>query len=297
MGEYFTGQRPVVSFEVFPPKTDGGMRRLKESTLQELIELRPDFMTVTYGAGGSTRSKTIDVARHILDAYGMNVACHLTCVGASPADLDEILQEIRGGGIHNIVALRGDPPRGQTDFQPAPDGYAYASELLNHIRGWEQRQGLPPAGIGVAGYPEKHPEAPTMEDDVARLREKVELGADTVVTQLFYENRFYWTFLEHTRRAGITAPIMPGLLPIISARQVMKMTALSGATLPQHLDDELAACGEDAEKSLDVGIRYCIEQARDLLQNGAPGIHFYVLNRADHMRRILDGIEDLLKRS
>jgi methylenetetrahydrofolate reductase (NADPH) len=286
---YSKTDRPIISFELFPPKSDAAMENLRQ-ILPELVGLRPDFMTVTYGALGSTRERTLEVARHIQSTFCLPTACHLTCVGSSRSDLDQILQDIHGAGIHNIVALRGDPPKGETAFVAPADGYSHANELVAHIRAREQSGVVGPFGIAVAGYPEKHMEASSLDWDLANLKRKVDAGADCVVTQLFYDNKHYFRFVQAAREIGIQVPIVPGLLPIVSAKQVLRITAMCGSCLPSELLRELEAVGDDPVKSEEIGVRRCIEQASELIDRGAPGIHFYVLNKSSHMLRIMDKI-------
>ena len=289
-GQVFREQRnPVISFEVFPPKTDAAMQNL-EHVLPEIIRLRPDFMTVTYGALGSTQERTLDIATSIQNRYKGPTACHLTCVGSSKADLEVILQRIHDSGIRNIVALRGDPPSGQLQFVAPKDGLGYANQLVDFIRSHEKNGRIGPMGIAVAGYPEKHIEAPDLKTDLANLKRKVDAGADCVVTQLFYDNRHYFNFVKAARDLGITIPIVPGLLPILSAKQVMRITSICGSCLPEGLKRDLEAAGDDPVKSEEIGVKQCIAQATELLEKGAPGIHFYVLNKSSHMIRIMDKI-------
>jgi methylenetetrahydrofolate reductase (NADPH) len=286
---YTRTERPIVSFELFPPKTDAAMENLRQ-ILPDLVSLRPDFMTVTYGALGSTRDRTLEIATYIQKNFCLPTACHLTCVGSSRGDLDQILQDIHAAGIKNIVALRGDPPKGEASFVPPPDGYSNANELVSHIRGREKMGSVGPFGVAVAGYPEKHVEASTLEADMMNLKRKVDAGADCVITQLFYDNRHYFDFVERARRIGITVPIIPGLLPVLSGKQVLRITSMCGACLPLELLRELEAAGEDAAKSEEIGVRRSISQATELIEKGAPGIHFYVLNKSSHMMRIMDKI-------
>lgn len=286
---YKDPSKPVISFELFPPKTDTAMDNLRE-ILPDLVGLRPDFMTVTYGALGSTQERTLEIASLIQNRHKLPTACHLTCVGSSRADLDRTLDQIHAAGIRNIVALRGDPPKGETIFVAPKDGLGHANELVAHIRAREAAGKIGPMGIAVAGYPEKHIEAPDMASDLQNLKRKVEAGADCVVTQLFYDNRHYFNFVRAARDLGIGVPIVPGLLPIVSAKQVMRITSLCGACLPEDLKADLEAAGEDAAKSEEIGIRRCIQQATELIEKGAPGIHFYVLNRSSHMVRIMDKV-------
>lgn len=281
--------RPVISFEVFPPKTDAAMEHLQQ-IMPDLVRLRPDFMTVTYGALGSTQERTLEIASSIQNNFKLPTACHLTCVGSSRTDLDAILDQIHASGIRNIIALRGDPPKGETAFVPPKDGYSYANELVAHIRAREKTGRIGPMGIAVAGYPEKHIEAVDMETDLRNLKRKVEAGADCIVTQLFYDNRHYFKFVKTARELGINVPIVPGLLPILSAKQVMRITSMCGSCLPPDLQRDLETAGDDPAKSEEIGVRRCIAQATELIENGAPGIHFYVLNKSSHMMRIMDKI-------
>jgi methylenetetrahydrofolate reductase (NADPH) len=240
-------------------------------------------MTITYGALGSTRDKTLDLAVRILKQYGKPVAHHLTCVGSTQSDIDSTLRLICENGIQNVVALRGDPPKGEAEFRVADGGFRYASELVTHIR---QTTGL---SIGVAGYPEKHIEAPSLDEDIANLRRKTEAGADIIFTQLFYDNSKYFAFARRCREAGIQQPIVPGLMPIMSLEQINRIVGLCGASIPPALMERL----RDAQKTGDVqavGTRHAIAQAVDLIEAGVPGIHFYVLNQSVQITDIMRGL-------
>lgn len=286
--ELYTRGRRTISFEVFPPKTDAAMEALRQA-MPQLTALRPDLITVTDGALGSTRERTLEIAGMIRGEYGMECACHLTCVGSSREELDLILERVRAAGIRNIVALRGDPPQGSAAFAAAKGGYRHAWELVSHIRRFEARTGHR-FGVAVAGYPEKHLEAPDLATDLRHLRTKVDSGGDVVITQLFYDNRHYFEFVKLAREAGITVPIIPGLLPIISVKQILRITSLCGSTIPETLQKALDPAEGDDAMAQEIGVRHCIDQARALLERGAPGIHFYVLNRAAHMQQIMDGL-------
>jgi methylenetetrahydrofolate reductase (NADPH) len=286
---YKNPDRAAISFELFPPKTDAAMDNLRQ-IMPELTRLRPDFMTVTYGALGSTQERTLEIASSIQNEYKLPTACHLTCVGSSRSDLDNTLDQIHATGIRNIVALRGDPPKGETQFVAPKDGLSHANELVAHIRAREKQGKVGPLGIAVAGYPEKHVEAPDLKTDLANLKQKVDAGADCVITQLFYDNRHYFNFVKAARDLGITVPIVPGLLPILSAKQVLRITSMCGSCLPPELQRDLELVGDDPQKSEDIGVKRCIAQATELLEKGAPGIHFYVLNKSSHMIRIMDKI-------
>lgn len=281
--DYFNSDKPVLSFELYPPQTQSGMRALKTRVVPNLHKLKPSYMTVTYGAGGSTRAKTLEIASLIQNEFGLTAACHLTCVGSSRRDIDGILKAIRATGIRNIVALRGDPPRGEDVFVPPKDGFAHGNELVAHIRSIEPKDDA--FGLAVAGYPEKHLEAPDFETDIANLKRKVASGGDIVITQLFYNNDHFFWFVDRVRAAGIDAPIVPGLMPILAAGQIQRIASLCGAEIPTPLQDQLNRA--TADDAVQIGIDQCIAQATELLEQGAPGIHFYVLNKSTHMRPII----------
>ena len=294
--DYFKNKdnRPIISFEIFPPKTNKGMDNLKNE-LSELAQLRPDFITVTYGAMGTTREKTLDIASLIQNHFGVESACHLTCVGATKTELDILLQTIYDAGVRNIVALRGDPPEGKETFVQSEDGYSYGNELVEHIRNFEVRTGNKRHfGIAVAGYPEKHVEAPELGADLANLKRKVDAGADVIITQLFFNNDFYFDFVKKVRDIGITVPIVPGIMPILSAKQIKRITTMCGTTIPEELKEKLDAAIDNDDKARDIGIAQCIRQSKDLLRRGVPGIHFYVLNKSRHMIRIMDALSENL---
>ncbi len=280
---YSAADSPVISFEVFPPKSGRGMESLRE-VLPSLVALDPRFMTVTYGAMGTTRIRTVEIASMIHNEFELECACHLTCVGAHSDQIDAQLDHIHRHGIENIVALRGDPPRGQDSFQAVKGGFSYANELVEHIR---SRGGF---DIAVGGYPEKHVEAPDMETDLSNLARKVEGGADVVITQLFYDNECFFRFLEEVRKRGITCPVIPGLLPIHSQAQVEKIAGLCGAEIPAGLQRSLEAAGTDPEAAAEVGVDWCIEQCSGLLEAGVEGIHYYVLNKARVMEKVMAGL-------
>lgn len=288
--EYFKdGKKPIISFEIFPPKADKGMEPLLD-ILPDLVALKPDYITVTYGAMGTTQQKTLEIASLLKSLYKIETACHLTCVGASRTELDDILERISNAGIKNIVALRGDPPIGEKAFASHPDGYSHAYQLVEHIRRFERLRGKEPFGIAVAGYPEKHIEAPSLEADIHNLKLKIEAGGDIVITQLFFDNAFYYKFIERCRDAGIAVPIIPGLMPILSVKQIKRITSMCGSSIPHELQLELDASTDEDEKASETGIRQCIRQAKELLQHEVPGIHFYVLNKSTHIRKIMEAM-------
>jgi len=258
--------------------------------LPRLTALNPSFMTVTYGAMGTTRDRTQEIAALIQREHHLDAACHLTCVGGSKAELTGIIAGIYDAGIRNIVALRGDPPQGETTFTPPADGFQYANELVAHIRHLERERGWDRIGIAVAGYPEKHIEALNAATDLLNLKRKVDAGADCVVTQLFYDNEDFFAFVERARKIGVECPIIPGLLPIVSATQIRRIAEMCGSRIPDDLARKLEQAGEDNAAAEEIGVQHAIAQARDLIARGVPGIHFYVLNRAGHMERIMAGI-------
>lgn len=284
--DYFRDEAgPVISFELFPPKTDRGLQTLKERVLPNLIKLKPSYITVTYGAGGTTQGKTLEIASTIKNQFGLESACHLTCVGASRSDIEEVVRRISEEGIENIVALRGDAPQGQDGFVAHEDGFSHANELVTHIRAIESDEKR--FGLAVAGYPEKHQEAPSLDVDIENLKRKVDAGADIIITQLFYDNDAFYTYRDKVAAAGVDVPIVPGLMPIQSSKQIQRIAALCGAVLPGPLLEQLEDAGDDDERSTEIGTTQCIEQSADLLKNGVPGIHYYVLNRSPQIRRII----------
>lgn len=272
--------QPLFSFEFFPPKDEASASDLIQ-VIRNLKRLRPDFVSVTYGAGGGTRAKTIELVARIKQDIGIEAVAHLTCVGHSKAEIRAILQELAGRGIENILALRGDPPRGQTSFQAYPDGFQYANQLAEEVA----RMGF---CFGVAGYPEKHVEAPSLEEDLRNLKRKVDAGASFVITQLFFDNARYFDFVSRARAIGIQVPIVPGIMPITNFSQVQRFATLCGAGLPAPLAKELETVQNDLESVTRIGVRHAIEQCRELLQRGAPGIHFYTLNKSRATREILE---------
>ena len=275
--------RPGISFELFPPKTDKGEVNLYKH-VERLMKYRPDFITCTYGAGGSTRSKTLEIVRKVKAQFDLPVASHLTVVGSTVDDLREYLTKARDEGVDYIVALRGDPPQGETSFKQTEGGLGYANELVELIR-----SEFDDFGVLVAGYPEKHREAPDMETDLNNLKRKVDAGADCIVTQLFYDNDDFFRFREQCEKAGIQKPVIPGLLPVTSLKQVQKITSLCDSRLPAEFEQELQK-KDDPDWQQQVGIEHAIKQTEGLIQGGVAGLHFYVLNKSDATIRILDSV-------
>jgi methylenetetrahydrofolate reductase (NADPH) len=273
-----------LSFELFPPKTAVGEVALWRN-LEELMAYRPSFVTCTYGAGGSTRDKTLEIVAEVRRRHGCAVASHLTCVGSTADQLRSYLTAAADRGIDNIVALRGDPPRGETTFTPVAGGLKYANELVSLIRAE-----FPQFGIAVAGYPETHQEAPSAEADLENLKRKVSVGGDVVITQLFYDNADFLQFRERCADAGIRVPIVPGILPVTNFAQVMRITQMCGARLPAAFLEKLKAAGDDESLQFEIGVDHAIQQVRELMNAGVPGIHFYVLNKSSATVRVLEAV-------
>jgi methylenetetrahydrofolate reductase (NADPH) len=265
---------PVVSFEFFPPKTSEGVEQLYK-TVEELRPCRPSFVSVTYGAGGSTRDRTLELVSRIERELGITTMAHLTCVGSNRAEIRETLRRLHDGGIRNILALRGDPPKGETEFKPVADGFQFASELVAFIR--EQPWDF---CIGAACYPEGHVETRNLEADLAHLQKKVACGVDFLVSQLFFDNEDYRAFVRRARSAGITVPVVPGLMPVTNVNQTERFTQMCGARIPQELYRRLRIVASDPAAVVATGVQWAVDQGRALLRDGAPGLHFYTLNRS-----------------
>jgi methylenetetrahydrofolate reductase (NADPH) len=279
-----TKGEPTFSFAFFPPKTDDGERNLR-ATLEDLRALGPDFVSVTYGAGGSTRNKTVELTKWIKQELGIEAMAHLSCVGTTREELLGILDGIQASGIENVLALRGDPPRGETEWKPHPGGLHYSTELAALIAG------AYPFSVGAACFPEVHPEAPDMAHDLRFLKEKVSSGATFLITQLFFDNELYFRFVEEARAAGIDAPIVPGIMPITDVKQIKTITGMCGASIPDGLLAQLERRGSDPDAVLQLGVAYSTLQSAELLARGAPGIHFYTLNRSPATRAILSALK------
>ena len=273
-----------LSFELFPPKTPQGEATLFEH-VGRLVEFAPGYITCTYGAGGSTQDTTLGIVARVRREFQVPVATHLTCVGATVDQLCDYLGRAVGEGVENVVALRGDPPRGDAKFRPVPGGLSYANELVSLVR-----SKFSACGIAVAGYPEMHQEAPSPQVDLANLKRKVDAGADVVITQLFYNNADFFAFRERCREIGIQVPIVPGLLPITNFAQIKRITSLCGARLPVDLVAGLEAAGDDVDKQFELGVDFAIRQTQELIDAEVPGIHFYVLNRSEAAARVLGDV-------
>jgi methylenetetrahydrofolate reductase (NADPH) len=283
--ERLASGEPSFSFEFFPPRTDEGERNLGRA-LAELSRMDPTFVSVTYGAGGSTeeRRKTIDIVSSIKATHGLEAMAHFTCVGATTGELREMLDVMRDAGIQNVLALRGDPPRGQTEWTATEGGLEYSRELIELIRDEYD------FAIGAACFPEVHIHASDAESDLRYLKEKVDAGARFLITQLFFENQSYYDFVARARDIGIDVPIIPGIWPITNASQIKRVTEMCGAKLPGELLRELELRADQPDAVKDIGVAYATLQCAELLANGAPGIHFYTLNRSPATRAILSAL-------
>ncbi|HET7825508.1 MAG TPA: methylenetetrahydrofolate reductase [NAD(P)H] [Anaeromyxobacter sp.] len=274
---------PIFSFEFFPPKTDEGVRTLFE-TVEALRPLAPAYVSVTYGAGGSTRTRTVELVKRLKREAEVEAMAHVTCVGASRDEIAAVLDEVADAGIQNVLALRGDPPRGQTEFVPHPEGFRHASELVAFIRSRPERWRF---CVGAAAYPEGHVETRDLGQDLRNLIAKVSAGVDFLVTQLFFDNEKYFAFVQRARAAGISLPIVPGIMPFTNVEQVERFTAMCGASIPPPLRAAMEVRRADADAARELGVAYASLQCADLLRRGAPGIHFYTLNRSPSTRAIV----------
>jgi methylenetetrahydrofolate reductase (NADPH) len=278
-----SGGEPVFSFEFFPPKTDEGERNLR-ATLEDLRAFDPDFVSVTYGAGGSTRNRTVEMTHWIKRDLGIEAMAHLSCVGSTREELEEILDGMERAGIENVLALRGDPPKGETEWRPHPGGLRYSTELAALIGEHY------PFSIGAACFPEVHPQATDMASDLHFLKQKVDAGASFLISQLFFDNELYFRFVDEARAVGIDVPILPGIMPITDVGQIKTITGMCGATIPDRLMAALDWRASDREAVLQLGVAYATLQCAELLARGAPGIHFYTLNRSPATRAILSAL-------
>jgi methylenetetrahydrofolate reductase (NADPH) len=283
-----SGAEPAFSFEFFPPKTDEGERNLGRA-LAELSRMDPTFVSVTYGAGGTTeqRRKTVDIVASIKQTHGLEAMAHFTCVGATVTELRETLDLMRDAGIENVLALRGDPPRGQSEWTATEGGLEFSRELIELIRAEYD------FAIGAACFPEIHIHAESAESDLRYAKEKVDAGARFLITQLFFDNAVYWDWVAKAREIGIDVPIVPGIMPITNFEQIKRFTNMCGATIPDGLLRELGLRADDPGAVTDFGVAYATLQCADLLAKGAPGIHFYTLNRSTATRAILSALRTM----
>jgi len=273
--------KPIKSLEFFPPKTEEDTRRLFLAA-SRLKEFDPDFVSVTYGAGGSTRELTQGITARLQNELGWLMMPHLTCVGTTKEELKEIIQSFYDEGFRNIMTLRGDPPKGEDTFVATTNGFRYASDLVAFIK-----ENFPEICMGVAGYPEKHPEALSQNEDLKHLKYKVDQGGDFITTQLFYDNQVYFDFVKNLKQMGIEQPVLPGILPVLNVEQVKRF----GITLPEPLFQRLSDTGEDKEAQREVGVAWAVDQIAELLDNGAPGVHLYIMNMSKSALSILEGLK------
>jgi methylenetetrahydrofolate reductase (NADPH) len=284
LSETYAPGRFGLSFELFPPKTPQGEEQLF-AHVAELVKFEPDFITCTYGAGGSTRAKTLDIVSRVKRQFGVRVATHLTCVGSTVDDLRAYLNDATARAVDYVVALRGDPPKGEATFQAVVGGLRYANELVALLKAE-----FPAYGIAVAGYPETHQEAPSTDVDLANLKRKVDAGADVIVTQLFYDNADFFRFTERCRAVGVRVPIVPGILPVTNFAQIQRITSLCKAKLPTTFVDALSAAGDDDDAQFEIGVDYATRQVDELIRHGVCGMHFYVLNKSQATARVLGNV-------
>ncbi len=282
--EIYEPSRLGISFELFPPKTAAGEVHLFEH-LAELVEFRPDYITCTYGAGGSTRDKTLNILERIRKDFGLPVASHLTCVGSTVDELRDYLRKAGALEIGAVVALRGDPPQGETDFVQPEGGLRYANELVELIH-----EEFPGFAIIVGGHPETHPEASSFNIDVDNLKRKVDAGAGVIVTQFFFNNSVFLKFRDKCTSAGMNVPIVPGILPVTNLAQIERFTKLCGATLSPELLTRLEGQGDDRKGQFDVGVYWATRQVEQLIEEGVPGVHFYVLNKSRATAQLLNAL-------
>jgi len=278
--------RPTISFEFFPPKNDEAMANLLE-TLGHLHELHPSFATCTYGAGGSTRARTLEVTLKIKEQFGLEAMAHFTCVGQTLKDIDGVLENFAKHGIENVLALRGDRPANQPE---PPEGwfpdFKNAVDLLRHLR----KQFADTFSLGCAGYPEKHPEAPDFETDLQRLKDKVDAGADFIITQLYFDNKHFFRFVKRCRETGITVPIIPGIMPVTNVAQIKKFTAMCGSVIPENMLADLDPIADNPDLVAQYGIDWSTSQCRELLAAKVDGLHFYTLNKSKATRQIVQNL-------
>jgi methylenetetrahydrofolate reductase (NADPH) len=283
--DLFAQKKRVLSFELFPPKRDGNLDGLFQ-TVQELKQLGPDYISITYGAGGSSRDMTYDIALRLKENAVLPLV-HFTCVGQSRLEIKQLLDKLKTAGIENLLALRGDPTKDQTAFTPSPDGFRYANELIQFIQG----EGYDFC-LGVAGYPEGHTEALSKTEDIQNLKRKIQSGGDFIVTQLFFDNQDYFHYVEQLRAIGISNPVQPGIWLLTDYIQIEKICHLSGAKYPTTLKDKIEPIKENKEKVVQAGIEYAVDQCDELLRKGAPGVHFYVMNKSHSVREVIKRLND-----
>ncbi|MBN2097192.1 MAG: methylenetetrahydrofolate reductase [NAD(P)H] [Candidatus Omnitrophica bacterium] len=279
-------KKRTYSFEFFPPKTEKGRTKLIEETAKEFTELKPDWFSVTYGAGGSTRELTIEIVDQLQKRYGVPVMHHFTCVGHSQEELKKILQQMKQRNIRNILALRGDAPEGAQCWTPTPDGLEYCYQLIELIRSYGDF-----FSIGVAGFPEGHIDCPDKETDSKYLKIKIDAGGEFVITQLFFDNKDYFEYLERAKKVGVNVRILPGIIPITSYQTLLRFCGTCGATIPEKVHEIFKPLDGNAEATYRAGVEFAVGQCNDLLAGGAPGLHFYCLNKIEPTKEILSKIK------
>ncbi|MBI1747482.1 MAG: methylenetetrahydrofolate reductase [NAD(P)H] [Acidobacteria bacterium] len=280
----FKSGKPLFSFEFFPPKNDEGMINLY-ATVAALVQLNPSFVSVTYGAGGSTRERTVDLVSRIKNEIGLETMAHLTCVGASRMEIAQVLDRLQASGIENVLPLRGDPPKGEEKFVAPIDGFSYASDLARFVHTNYS------FCLGGACYPEGHVECQDRQRDLENLKIKVAAGIDFLITQLFFDNKDYFEFVDRARKTGISLPIIAGIMPITNVAQIKRFTNMCGSTIPTQLLNRLEKVQDNEAAVLEVGIEHATQQCRELLESGAPGIHFYTLNKSPATRTIFKNLK------
>lgn len=282
--EILKKEKFIFSCEFFPPKTEEGMAQVYDA-VREIKEFHPGYVSVTYGAGGGTRGKTLELVKKIKSEIGIESMAHLTCVGHSRKELRTILDELRASGVENVIALRGDPPKGEAGFTAHPDGFKHAVELVREIRSSYD------FCLAVAGYPEGHVEAPDKETDWRHLEEKVAAGADVIITQLFFNNGDFFAFERRMREKGVAVPIIPGIMPITNFSQIVRFTGVIGAKIPAEVTEALTPIQDNLEAVQEYGIEYATRQCRELMAHGVPGIHFFTLNKSKSTKRIVANLK------
>ncbi|MFT7485786.1 MAG: methylenetetrahydrofolate reductase (NADPH) [Candidatus Paceibacteria bacterium] len=284
ISEFYKPGTAVYSFEFFPPKTDAGAENLMKTVADLKEKVQPHFVSVTNGAGGSTQDRTLEVVSRIQNELNITAMAHLTCVASTKGELCESMRRLITENVENILALRGDVPEGQDNFTPIAEGFGHASDLVDYLANNYF------VDIGAACYPEGHPESPSQEDDIKWVKHKYDLGANFFITQLFFDNKFYFDYVERAKAAGIDGPIIPGIMPITNLAQIERFTKMCGATIPTELHERLQAAGDDPGAVMAVGIEQAISQCRELLDRGAPGLHFYTLNKSHATRSVLSAL-------
>lgn len=280
LSELYKSKKIDISIELFPPKTEEATKDMFQ-TVKELSKFDPAFFSMTYGAAGSTRDQTLGLVDQLKNKVGVETMCHMTVVGQSKDEIRTALKFLKEKGVYNLIALRGDPPKDIKEFKPHPDGFRYSVELVKEAKSTNY------FSIAVAGFPESHPDSPSRESDIRYLKEKVDAGADVIITQLFYDNHYFFEYLDFVKKAGINVPVIPGILPILSAQQVRRFTALCKSKIPVEVDREIQKYENDPESCTQYGIELATRQCEGLIRAGVPGLHFYCLNRSKSVKSVL----------